>query len=155
MLSPLEIKIVKRLQEDIPIVEEPYKQIASEIGISQKELMDKIDEFLKKGVLRRFGAIVRHTNVGFKSNVLVVWKVPEDKIEQVVKIMTSFKEISHCYKRKSCRKWQYNIYTMIHGENKACCENTICNIVKLSGVKEFEALYTLRELKKKSMKYFV
>lgn len=45
MLSPLEIKIVKRLQEDIPIVEEPYKQIASEIGISEKELMNKIDEF--------------------------------------------------------------------------------------------------------------
>ena len=35
------------------------------------------------GVMRRFAAILRHRQVGFTANGMIVWKVPEDKIADV------------------------------------------------------------------------
>lgn len=154
MLSPLDIRIIGKLQEDIPIVPEPYKQIAKELGISQNELLGKIDEFCSNGIIRRFGAILNHRNAGFKANAMVVWRVPEDRIKEISKVMVMFLQVSHCYRRPVFPNWPYNIFNMIHGETKNQCEKIVKEISIISNISDYNILYSTCELKKTSMKYF-
>ena len=129
MFSSLDISIIRKLQEDLPLVPQPYKLIAEDLGIKEKELLEKIREFCNKDVIRRFGATLNHRNIGFKSNAMVVWNVPEERIKEVSEIMILFSQVSHCYQRPKFPNWSYNIFTMIHGENKEECEEVVKQIV--------------------------
>jgi len=155
MLSCLDKKIIRRIQEDIPLTPEPYKEIAMELGISENELLDKLKEFSKNGIIRRYGTILNHRNVGFKANAMVVWSVPEDRIEDVSKIMISYDQVSHCYQRPTTQGWPYNIFTMVHARSMEECENRVEKIAFAVGINNYEMLNTTDELKKVSMKYFI
>lgn len=154
-MNALEQAIVYRLQEDLPLVSRPYGVIAEELGISENELMERLTSLSEAGIIRRFGAIVDHRKSGFAANPMVVWKVPEEKITTAGKVMASYSEVSHCYHRSSSSQdWPYNMYTMIHGQTPEQCEDIICRMANDIGVTEYELLYSSRELKKCSMKYF-
>lgn len=155
MLSCLDKSIIRRVQEDLPLVPEPYKEIARELGITEDELMNKIKEFCSSGIIRRFGTIVNHRNIGFTSNAMVVWIVPEDLIEVACKIMISFPQVSHCYQRPTFPKWPYNVFTMIHGQSNQECERIAKEIASAINIENYNLLYSTKELKKVSMKYFI
>ncbi len=86
---------------------------------------------------------------------MVVWRVPAKQVEKVGKIMATFKEVSHCYERLTYPGWPYNLFTMIHGRTKEECEEVARKISKATDTKDFKLLYSTREFKKVSMKYFV
>ncbi|HYH02780.1 MAG TPA: Lrp/AsnC family transcriptional regulator, partial [Bacillota bacterium] len=72
MISKLEIDIIRRLQEGLPLVSRPFGVMAYEIGITEAELIKRIADLKNKGLLKRFGAVVRHQKLGFAGNALVV-----------------------------------------------------------------------------------
>ncbi|HEY8805289.1 MAG TPA: Lrp/AsnC family transcriptional regulator [Clostridium sp.] len=155
MISCLDKSIIRRIQEDLPLVPEPYKEIAQELGITENELMDKIKEFSSSGIIRRVGTIVNHRNVGFIANAMVVWTVPEDLIKDVSKIMISFSQVSHCYQRPTFPEWPYNVFTMVHAGSKQGCEKVVKEISDAININNYKMLYSSDELKKVSMKYFI
>ncbi|MBU3161605.1 AsnC family transcriptional regulator [Clostridium frigoris] len=155
MLSGLDKSIIRAVQEDLPLVPEPYKEMARELGITENALINRIKEFCSSGIIRRFGTIVNHRNIGFTSNAMVVWIVPKDLIEDVSKIMISFPQVSHCYQRPTFPQWPYNVFTMIHGQNNQECEKIVKEIVAAININDYELLYSSIELKKESMKYFI
>lgn len=154
MLDSFDKHIIMKLQEDIPIVEEPYKVLAKELGIEEDELITRIKGYHESGILKRIAAVLYHREAGFKANAMVVWKVPEASLEESGNYMSSLSEVSHCYERKICDNWQYNLFTMIHGKDKEQCENLIELISNKIGIKDYKILYSTRELKKISMRYF-
>lgn len=153
-MNELEKAIVRKLQEDIPLVKEPYKYIAEELGISEHELLDKIEALKSQKALRRVGAMLHHRTAGFKANAMVIWEVAEDSIKQVTDLMISFDEVSHCYQRQTMPEWPYNIYTMIHAKTLKGCETIISTLLSKTDICKYEVLYSTKELKKSSMKYF-
>jgi DNA-binding Lrp family transcriptional regulator len=155
MLSSLDINIIRKIQEDLPLVPNPYSAIAEELKITENELINKIQEFCSKGIIRRFGATLNHRNIGFKANAMVVWQVPDERIKDVSKIMVLFREISHCYQRPTFLGWPYNVFTMVHGETKKECEGIIKGIASAVSINDYNILYSTCELKKCSMKYFM
>lgn len=155
MNSSLEKSIIRRLQEEIPIVPEPYKVIAEELGISEQQLLENIKSLRDKKMLKRISGILHHRTVGFKANAMVVWSVPKDKVKEVTDVMVTFPQISHCYERKTSVNWPYNIYTMIHAETFEKCEDIILKVSKAIAIDKYESLYSIKELKKSSMKYFI
>ncbi len=155
MFTDDEKKLIRMLQEDLPLVTQPFKVIAGEVGLTEEEVIAKIQEWAKKGTIRRFGAILRHREAGFRENAMVVWRVPAKHVEKVGKIMATFKEVSHCYERLTYPGWPYNLFTMIHGRTKEECEEVARKISKATDTKDFKLLYSTREFKKVSMKYFV
>ncbi len=154
MLDKSDKNIVRRLQEDIPLEKEPYKTIAEELGITEDDLFKRINNLREKGALRRIGAILYHRKAGFSHNAMVVWAVPDNRSAEIGSFMASLPSISHCYKRITLDNWQYNMYTMIHGQTKQECEAVVSAISKQTGINEYKILYSIKELKKTSMKYF-
>lgn len=155
MPSDLEKAIVRALQEGLPLVSRPYLQIADKIGITESELMDKISEMIDRGMIRRFGAAVKHQELGFTANAMVVWDVPDDKIMVVGDTMSQFREVSHCYQRPRRPGWPYNIFTVVHGQTRAECESLVEKIAHRVGIDNYRLIYSTQELKKSSMKYFL
>ena len=130
MLDELDKKIIATVQDEIPIVPRPYLALAEKIGITEAELITRLNNYAKSGKLRKSGAVLRHREVGFAANVLCAWKVPPDKLEQIGANMATNTAVSHCYDRKTTKNWPYNVYTMIHAHTRAECSeiaNKIAN----------------------------
>ena len=154
MIKALDKKLIRRLQENISITANPYKEIADEFNMNEEELIHKVKVYNKCGILKRIGAILYHRKVGFNANAMVVWKIDEKDLDRVGGYMASISEVSHCYERKPCSSWDYNLYTMIHEKDRESCNKIIDNIAYTVGAKDYRILYSTKELKKTSMKYF-
>ncbi len=97
----LDKEYIRQLQKDIEIIKEPFKTIAENLGISSSELFNKIKEYENIGIMRRFAAILRHRQAGFTANGMIVWKIPEEKVDEKGLKIASFPQVSHCYRRPS------------------------------------------------------
>jgi DNA-binding Lrp family transcriptional regulator len=154
MLTEIEKKIIASIQADIPVIERPFLEIANQLGISEDALMEKISDLSQRGVIRRFGATIRHQMSGYTANAMTAWKVEDDRKDEVGEIMASFREVSHCYVRKTTDKWPYNLYTMIHAKDEESCHAFAREMSKKASVDQYTLLFSVKELKKTSMKYF-
>ena len=153
-LTKQDEEIIKALQEDFPICEEPYKVLAARAGVSEDEFLKRVQNFVEDKKIRKMGAVLRHREIGFKFNALCAWEVPPEKIDEVAKIMISHSAVSHCYDRNTAPNWNYNLYTMIHAKTRAECDSIISELAELTGVENYQVLYSKKEWKKTSMKYF-
>ena len=154
MLTKLEKKTLASLQGDIPITSRPYLETAKKLGISEERLLAIIHGLCDRGVIRRFGATLRHQKSGFSANAMVAWKVKENRIDETGKTMASFSFVSHCYRRETNEHWIYNLYTMIHAKDEDTCRKLALELSEATSNYTYEILFSRRELKKTSMKYF-
>jgi siroheme decarboxylase len=141
---------LEALPADFPITEKPYDVLARDIGITGNELIRELAVLMAEGYIRRIAGMVAHRAVSYEGNAMVVWCVPEDRIDTVGAIMAGFPEISHCYERDTAGYWAYNLYTMVHGKTRDDCLNVIERMVTASGISDHLVLFSVREFKKTS-----
>ena len=153
-LTPLEKRIIHELQQDLPVVSQPFAAVAETLGISEAELLEKVRELVADGTIRRFGATLRHQHSGFDANAMVVWEVGPERAEEVGAIFASFREVSHCYQRPALPNWPYRLFTMIHGSSREVCQEIAQRMAEAAGVENYDLLFTEEELKKTTMAYF-
>lgn len=153
-MDALDKKIVQAMQDEFPLVEEPYREIAERIGITEEKLIDRLTRYKRAGQIRKMGAVLRHREVGFSSNVLCVWIVPENRMEEVATLMAANPSISHCYDRNTLPDWPYNVYTMIHAHSREECDQIAQKIALQNNLPKPAMLYSVKEWKKTSMRYF-
>jgi len=155
LVTPQEKEIIKCLQEDLPLEASPFKRIAEKIGMDENALVEKIVQLKERGVLRRVGAVVHHYQAGYAFNAMGCWQVPEEMVVKTGEKMACYSEVSHVYQRPAHPPfWPYNLFTMIHGKSREDCERVAAKISQETGVEKFTLLYSIKEFKKTSMKYF-
>ncbi len=154
MLTQLEKTVLACIQDDIPITERPYQEMAAKVGLSEATFLETMQNLVDRGVIRRYGATIRHQKTGFEANAMTAWQVDEADINQVGRIMASCRHVSHCYRRNPQKEWPYNLYTMIHAKDKSDCYAIAEELSKQTGVTNYTLLFSHRELKKTSMRYF-
>ena len=152
--TELEKKIIALLQTDIPVVKRPFLEMAEKIGITEEEFLRVLKDLNDRGMIRRFGATLKHQKSGFKANAMVAWKVEEGRVERTGTIMATFQEITHCYRRNPAPGWRYNLYTMVHAGSEEAVHAIVKRISETVGEKDYEILFSRKELKKTSMNYF-
>lgn len=154
-MTELDKKIIRALQGDFPLVSDPYQVLADEAGVSKEEFLARVKKMEESKVIRKMGAVLRHREVGFQANVLVAWAVPAERLDEIAEKMADNPSVSHCYDRNTAPDWPYNLYTMVHGHSREECENIVKALGQECGVREHTMLYSKKEWKKTSMKYFV
>ncbi len=153
-MDELDKKIVRAMQGDFPLVLEPYKEVAMQIGISEEELLVRLRRFKQEGKIRKMGAVLQHREVGFAANVLCAWEVPLARMDEIAERMSQHPSISHCYDRNTTPDWPYNLYTMIHAHSREECERIAAVLGEQNGLSNRAMLYSVKEWKKTSMRYF-
>ncbi len=153
MLTELEKKISRLVQQDITLEKRPFKDIAEQVGASEEKVLSTIRGLMTKGTIRKFGAILRHQKAGFPHNAMVIWAVSQERIEFAGNALASFREVTHCYERTPPFAGKYNVFTMVHfGEGNQ--ESVIQKLSQETGIKDFKVLTSIEEYKKSSMEYF-
>jgi DNA-binding Lrp family transcriptional regulator len=154
MFNDLERKIIALVQGDMPVEKNPYRVIAEKVGTDEETVLSVLRDLNARGIIRRFGATLRHQKTGFTANAMVAWCVDEDRVEDVGQLMASFDQVSHCYRRNPAKHWPYNIYTMVHAADESSCREIVASISEKTAVENYEILFSRKELKKTSMQYF-
>lgn len=152
--SPENIRVVKCIQEDLPLAEKPFAVWAETLGMSEGALLGTITEWIGFGTIRRFAAVLNHRQVGFRANGMVVWNCPEDRIDALGTILASHSEVSHCYYRPGYPEWPYNLYAMVHGRSGEECERAAEKLADSIGLGNFRILFSTKEFKKIRLKLF-
>jgi siroheme decarboxylase len=149
-----DIAIIRALQGDMPIIEEPYAPAAASLNMAQEDLLNHLRGMQERRLLRRVAAILFHRRAGFSANGMGVWKVPDDRIMEIGPRMAAFRGISHCYQRPTYEDWPYSVFTMAHGRSKEECDAILDSIAEQTGIAERATLYSSTEFKKIRLLYF-
>ncbi|MCR5756365.1 MAG: AsnC family transcriptional regulator [Selenomonas sp.] len=153
-LTELDKNIVRALQGEFPLVAEPYKTLAEQVGVSEEIFMERVKAMQAEKKIRKMGAVLCHREVGFKANVLVAWVVPAARLDEIAQQMAASPSVTHCYDRNTAPGWPYNLYTMVHGRSREECEQVVRDLGAHCQVSEHAMLYSKHEWKKTAMKYF-
>jgi len=150
-----DVPYVRVLQQDLPLVPRPFAEIGRRWGLSEATLLDKAHELEAVGIMRRFGAVLRHRRVGYMANGMACWVVPTSRIEEVGQLAAGFPKVSHCYQRPAHPpRWPYTLFTMIHGQTKDDVEAVVAQIAHQASIDGYKVLYSTHEFKKERIRYF-
>jgi siroheme decarboxylase len=145
------------LQRDLPLTPAPFDDWAAGAGIAPEALLAQAQTFVDRGYMRRFAAVLNHRKAGFGANGMAVWRVPEERLEEIGPRMAAFRAVSHCYRRPTYPDWPYTIFTMVHARTRELCEETIAAIAEETGYTapaDRAVLYSTFEFKKVRLVYY-
>ncbi len=147
-MKDIYIQLLRITQDGIPFTSRPFKDAAAELNISEEEVVDLIRKMQSEGIIRRFGASIGHRVLGITANAMCTWNVPDERVEEVGKIMAGFSEVTHCYERPRYPDWPYNLFTMVHSYTEEDCIRTAEDISKATGIEDYKLLFSEKEFKK-------
>jgi siroheme decarboxylase len=153
-LQETDVRVVQAAQGPMPVVERPYAPAAARLGLSEDDLLARLQSLAERRALRRVAAILFHRRAGFSANGMGVWRVPPERVEQLGPEMASTRGVSHCYERPTYEDWPYSLFTMAHGRSKEECDAVLDAIAERTGITERATLYSSTEYKKIRMLYF-
>jgi DNA-binding Lrp family transcriptional regulator len=149
-----DIAVIRALQGDMPVVEEPYAPAAAALGMPQERFLEHLARMQERGILRRVAAILYHRRAGFSANGMGVWEVPDEQIFEIGCRMAAVRGVSHCYQRPTYEDWPYSVFTMAHGRSKEECDAVLDAIAEQTGIHGRATLYSSTEFKKIRLQYF-
>ncbi len=119
-LDAVDRQIITATQEGLPLLSEPYRWVADEVGLNVPELLARLDDMLATGVIRRIGAVPNHYRLGLRGNGMTVWDVPDERLDELGRRLGELDAVSHCYQRpRHGELWPYNLFAMVHGHDRA------------------------------------
>jgi DNA-binding Lrp family transcriptional regulator len=154
LLTGEEIRMLRRLQEPFPMTDEPYKKIATDLGITEAEALEQLRSLEKKGCLRRIGGFLKTAVVPSCAKALIVWKIPEEKLSRMGPDMAAFNEVFYADQRPAFMEFPYSFYTLVRASTPEELNALARRIQERIGPWPFQILRTVREFKKEGMKYF-
>ncbi len=123
--------ILNRIQSDFPMTKRPYLSIAENFGLSENEVIKRLERLKKKGIIRRIGGNFVPEKLGFVSTLCAA-KVPEDKIEGFARTVNRYPGVTHNYQRDNT----YNIWFTFIAQSMDEIEGNIEDISRETGVKD-------------------
>jgi DNA-binding Lrp family transcriptional regulator len=154
-LDDIDRSIVVATQAGLPRVKRPYLAIATEVGISESEVIRRLERMLARGAIRRIGAVPNHYALGYRGNGMSVWNVPDERVTELGNLVGNLDFVSHCYHRpRHLPEWPYNLFAMVHGRDRGQVDARVVQIASLLGDADrgHAVLYSTRILKKTGLR---
>ncbi len=118
-LSTEEQALVRALHDGLPLVARPFARIAELLGINEAAVIAHLQAWYSEGILKRFGVVVRHHELGYTANAMCVWDVPDQDVTLLGCRLAALPGVTLCYRReRAAPHWPFNLYCMIHGKSR-------------------------------------
>jgi DNA-binding Lrp family transcriptional regulator len=156
-LSEPEKRLVAALQPGLDLVPHPYTALAERARMGEAECLEWIRRWIHEGTVRRFGIIVRHRELGYRANAMVVWDVPDALATALGLRLAEQPGVTLAYRRRrSLPDWPYNLYCMVHGRDREAVLDHIDRLRRASGLSSFRShiLFSRRCFKQRGAQYF-
>lgn len=119
LLTPRDQQLLTVIQGGLPITSRPFAALSEQLGISEQEVLERLAHLKRQGLIKRWGVIVKHRQLGYLANAMVVWDIPDHEVKAVGARISAFEFVNLCYRRpRHGTQWPYNLYCMIHGKNR-------------------------------------
>jgi len=141
-LDALDRRLLNLVQDEFPLTPRPYLELAKRLGLSETEVIARLRELKKKGIIRRIGAVFDLRKLGYVSTLCAL-KVPPERLEEVVRIVNSFPGITHNYLRED----EYNMWFTLIGPSRQHLEEMLEEIKTRTGLTELLELPAERPFK--------
>lgn len=148
-------RIIAATQAGLPLVAEPYRAVAQDLGMEEAELCGRLKDLQARGVIRRIALAPNHYKLGMMANGMSVWDIDDSRTTELGRQVGALDYVSHCYERpRSLPEWPYNLFAMIHGATRDEVETLRSEIEQLLGpsCKRHDILYSTAILKKTGMR---
>lgn len=156
MIDCVDSQLIEILQEGLPITSRPYQRIAEHLNICEAEVIARISNIKQRGIIKRFGVIVNHRQLGYRANAMVVFNVTDRLIDEIAAQMIHYDFINLCYQRpRRGETWPYNLYCMIHGKDKQTVLEQLQQMIASCGLENFkhEILFSRQCFKQRGAVY--
>lgn len=147
--------LIAAMAGGLPLSERPYHELGRPLGLDEQAVIDRLERLVADGVIRRLGVVVRHHELGYRANAMVVWDIPDDQVSAIGRRLGACPEVTLCYRRPRGPGWPYSLFTMIHGQDRGQVEAAIVALAGREGVAHFphEILFSLRRFKQCGARY--
>ncbi|WP_297528208.1 siroheme decarboxylase subunit beta [Thiohalobacter sp.] len=155
-LDALDEVLVGLIQNGLPLVSRPYAWLGKQAGCSETEVIDRLARFREQGLFKRFGVVVRHHELGYRANAMVVWDVPDNQVAEIGRQLASVPWVNLCYRRpRRLPDWPYNLYCMIHGRDRLAVLRRVELLIRNHDLGDIDhrVLFSLRRFKQCGARY--
>jgi DNA-binding Lrp family transcriptional regulator len=155
-LSELDLAVIGAIQGGLPLVPRPYVTLAAQLGIEEAALLERLAHLHEAGVIKRMGLVVRHRELGYDANAMVVWDVPDGEVTELGRCLSKFEFVTLCYRRpRQGRDWPYNLFCMIHGQDRDDVCVKVRQVVQCCGLEDIphRLLFSRRRFKQRGARY--
>ncbi|MBM3567369.1 MAG: Lrp/AsnC family transcriptional regulator [Alphaproteobacteria bacterium] len=149
-------RLLAAIQDGLPLVPTPYAVVAERVGETEVAVRDRLRDLIESGVIRRFGMVLRHHELGYRANAMAVWDVPDARVDAVGERMASLPYVTLCYRRpRVWPAWPYNLFCMIHGRDRETVRGQVAEAAKAAGIEGLrsEVLFSLRRFKQQGARF--
>lgn len=137
--------ILNRIQSDFPITSRPYRTIADELGLTEEDVLTRVRQLKKTGIIRRIGGNFVPGKLGFVSTLCAA-RVPADKVEAFAAIVNRYPGVTHNYRREN----DFNIWFTFIAPSMEEIEANLKKISEDTGIKDILNLPATRVFKIKA-----
>jgi DNA-binding Lrp family transcriptional regulator len=155
-LSESDRAVIAALHDGLPLEPRPYEAVATAAGLAEGEVVERLGRLIEEGAVRRFGVIVRHHELGYRANAMVVWDVPDEVVALVGRRLARLPFITLCYRRpRRPPIWPYNLFCMIHGRDRHAVERQVEKAAHAAGLTGLprDILFSKRRFKQRGARY--
>ncbi len=152
----IDSQLLRTVAEGLPLVPRPYAAVGEALGIAEVDVMQRLALMHQRGLIKRFGVIVRHHELGYRANGMVVWDIRDDLVARVGQCFGDHEFVTLCYRRpRRPPQWRYNLFTMIHGRDRADVLARVDELVASCGIPDVvhEVLFSGRRFKQRGALY--
>jgi siroheme decarboxylase len=155
MLDARDYQLLEVVQTGLPVCQRPYAEIGSMLDMPESEVIERLTRLKQKGLIKRMGVIVKHHQLGYRANAMIVWNVPDNLVKQLGGHISRFAFVTLCYQRPRHSDWPYNLYCMIHGKDRATVLTQLEQLNTACGLTGFdrEILFSRRCFKQRGAIY--
>jgi DNA-binding Lrp family transcriptional regulator len=149
-------RLLAAIQDGVPVTPRPFLEVGKRLGLSEADVIDRLKSLVRQGIVKRFGLVLHHHELGYCANAMVVWNVPDAAVADVAGTLTRFPFVTLCYRRPRCLpRWPYNLFCMIHGRDR---ETVLAQIERLKdeadlGGIDNAVLFSTRRFKQQGARY--
>ncbi len=155
-LTSPEQRLMGALQHGLDLVPRPFARLGERASLDEQELIATLKRWRGEGIIKRFGVVVRHHELGYTANAMVVWDLPDAEVERVGGLLAAEPQVTLCYQRRRCRPdWPYNLFCMIHGRERASVERAVAALRARLGLdtRPHAILFSRRRFKQRGAHY--
>lgn len=149
-------RLIAAIADGLPLAPCPYAAVGERIGIAEAEVIARLQRLIADGVIKRFGVIVRHRELGYRANAMVVWDVPDARVGDAGRVLAALPFVTLCYRRpRRPPAWPYNLFCMIHGRDRGAVEALVEQASAAGGLEHLPraVLFSRRCFKQRGARY--
>ena len=149
-----DIRLIAALQPGLELMPRPFRQLGETLYMPEDEVLARVASMLDEGMIKRFGVVVRHHELGYRANAMVVFDLPDGVVDGIGARLAEEPGVTLCYRRRrSPPDWPYNLYCMVHGRSREEARPVIERLAELAGIPA-TVLFSTRRFKQCGARYF-